>query len=338
MDHRVAPSRSKRSSRPRPALRLVSTHDPQGADENSPSGHKAVKLRFDAGASLDEVAACVISACCDHFAANAPALRLKGDPEAVHQLRVALRRLRAFLSLFTRAAPSAELAKIATDAKSIANTLGPARDWHILQQSLAGAARELSLEESGFAEFLAAIDARRLRAQESARATIVAPATRKFLRELQSCVTRRGWRAETPDLEQPKSGREFAVAQLTRLHRRAIKRSRGLAGASPQRRHEARIALKKLRYAAEFFESFFDAKPARAYVRTLSAVQEQLGEDNDRATAARLLQEIAAADAGGKMAQTFALLSEKHDQSRSSHDAAVKISERRLGKLKPFWG
>jgi len=53
---------------------------------------------------------------------------------------------------------------------------------------------------------------------------------------------------------------------------------------SPERRHEARIALKKARYGAEFFESLFSGKDARAYLRDLAMIQDQLGDENDRAT------------------------------------------------------
>ena len=64
-----------------------------------------------------------------------------------------------------------------------------------------------------------------------------------------------------------------------------------------ERRHAARIALTKTRYAAEFFESLFGRSEARTYLRRLAAIQEALGEDNDRRAAERLLGEVTMNDA-----------------------------------------
>ena len=77
-----------------------------------------------------------------------------------------------------------------------------------------------------------------------------------------------------------------------------------------------RIAAKKLRYAAEFFVPLFPRKRARAYVKSLAALQDVLGRANDAATAARLVAELggdarepaAAALAGWVGAQGAAVL------------------------------
>jgi CHAD domain-containing protein len=57
--------------------------------------------------------------------------------------------------------------------------------------------------------------------------------------------------------------------------------------------HRTRIAAKRARYALEFFHSLYRAKGTHSYLKTLAAVQEELGRHNDLAVAGRLLQELA---------------------------------------------
>ena len=278
------------------ALRLVASDgEIVGAGSKAAVPVKATRLALSADDSFDDAVGRILGDCLDHFTANIPALRQAGDAEAVHQLRVALRRLRAFLGLLKRVFPAnPELASAGTRARIIASALGEARDWHVLCAGLEGGPREFLREEPGFFALLDAVELRRLRALEAARAMIVAPTTQQFVRELRGLISRRAWREGSRGLEGKGSARAFAVKALNRLHKRAVNCCEGVAALEPEQRHKARIALKKTRYAAEFFESLFCRKAARVYLRGLATIQDQLGEDNDRRTAARLLSEITA--------------------------------------------
>ena len=288
--------------------------------------------------SFDGAIGRILGDCLDHFAVNIPALRQTGDAEAVHQLRVALRRLRAFLGLLKRVVPAnLELASAATRARIIASALGEARDWHVLRDGLERGPREFLREEPGFFALLDAVELRRLRALEAARAMIVSPTTQQFVRELRGLISRRAWREGSMGLEGKGSARAFAVKALNRLHRRAVKCCEGVAALEPEQRHKARIALKKARYAAEFFESLFCQKTARVYLRGLATIQDQLGEDNDRRTAARLLSEITAEDASKETLRAICFLRGWRAQAQQRGLIAMKESERRLRRLKPFW-
>ncbi len=299
---------------------------------------KSKRLALSADESFDGAIGRILGDCLDHFAVNIPALRQTGDAEAVHQLRVALRRLRAFLGLLKRVVPAnPELASAATRARIIARALGEARDWHVLRDGLERGPREFLREEPGFVALLDAVELRRLRALEAARAMIVAPTTQQFVRELRGLISRRAWREGSRGLEGKGSARVFAAKALNRLHKRAVKRCEGVAALEPEQRHKARIALKKARYAADFFESLFCQKAARTYLRGLATIQDQLGEDNDRRTAARLLSEIAAEDASEETLRAIYFLRGWRAQAQQRGLIAMKESERRLRRLKPFW-
>jgi len=59
-----------------------------------------------------------------------------------------------------------------------------------------------------------------------------------------------------------------------------------------ERRHELRIAFKKLRYALEFFAPILQRKRLTAYQASLSSIQDLLGTLNDQVTASRLIKEV----------------------------------------------
>jgi CHAD domain-containing protein len=321
------------------ALRLVvSDGEIVGQGRKSVVSVKSERLALSPDESFDGAVERILGDCLDHFAANIPALRQSGDAEAVHQLRVALRRLRAFLGLLKRVVPAnPELASAATRARIIARALGEARDWHVLRDGLERGPREFLREEPGFFALLDAVELRRLRALEAARAVIVAPTTQQFVRELRGLISRRAWREGSRGLEEKGSARVFAAKAMNRLHRRAVKRCEGVAALEPEQRHRARIALKKARYAAEFFESLFSQKAARAYLRGLATIQDQLGEDNDRRTAARFLSEITAEDASQQTLRAICFLRGWRAQAQQRGLIAMEESERRLRRLKPFW-
>lgn len=85
------------------------------------------------------------------------------------------------------------------------------------------------------------------------------------------------------------SALKFARRTLQARHCKLMKRGRRLANLDTQRRHRARIAAKKLRYATEFFASLYSRQRLRLYRAVLSILQDDLGWRNDVAVADGLL-------------------------------------------------
>ena len=71
--------------------------------------------------------------CIDSIAFHAPFVRRRGEIEDVHRMRVAVRRLRAVLSVFRRALGGSELA-FEEDLRWLQDKLGAVRDWDVLRQ------------------------------------------------------------------------------------------------------------------------------------------------------------------------------------------------------------
>ncbi len=86
----------------------------------------------------------------------------------------------------------------------------------------------------------------------------------------------------------------FADRVLTRLHRNALKKGAHFRNLPPKSRHQLRIALKKLRYAAEFFQRLHgEIGTAKPYLECLARLQGTLGHDNDASMTLPLLTTLA---------------------------------------------
>lgn len=264
---------------------------------------KADKLHLDADTTVEGAVARIVRACVAHLAAN-EAVTLKGeDPEGVHQMRVALRRLRSAIALFRPFVPAAQYLWLVGEIKWLAGSLGPARDWDVFAEELLAPVRDAFHRADGHGHAVvedidalaAAAEARRLRAYETVRAAVGSDRYTAFLLGLGAWVEKRGWRdqpvsEESVRLFGPVTG--LADHLLNKRHKKAKRAGHGFAHLPVAQRHQLRIALKKLRYAAEFFRSLYDDKPVRRYLNELAAFQDALGHLNDVATATRLLHEL----------------------------------------------
>lgn len=324
-----APARSR--------LRLAAS-DGTVLPQRSASWTEAKSAPLAADASLDDAIAAILSDCLDHCAAHATTLRKDYDSGAVHQLRVALRRLRAFLSLIKDVAPCAERVRLAEQAKEVAGAVGSARDLDVFCEALRRDADAIFGKEPSFYALLDAAELRRFKAQEAARAAVAAPSTLQFESDLRSFILGRPWRKQAQALREPGSAKGFAATALRRSRRRAQKRCQDLASASAEERHQARIAVKKARYAAELLAGMFCADEARAYSRGLAKIQDRLGQVNDEATAKRLLGEIVKDNPALAGAPAVVLLRERQERASRRGAATARHCLRRLRRLKPFWG
>ncbi|HTQ70228.1 MAG TPA: CHAD domain-containing protein [Acidocella sp.] len=238
---------------------------------------------------LDEAVQHVISACLDQFRANWAVFYEGDEVGAVHQMRVALRRLRSALGLFNRALPTPEFRTLREEAKRIAGTMGEARNWDVFIAMLHDGPAAAFPNEVGFVALEAQCTAHRQAGYKLVRELLEDPATTRFLLMAEGFIAKRGWRGGLPTEALPRlaqPARSFGAECLERLHRKVRKRGRHLGGLPAHDRHMVRIELKKLRYAAEFFGNLFAPRGrVRHFNRAAAALQEELGKLNDMATA-----------------------------------------------------
>ncbi len=307
------------------------------AANDHPVPVRAAALKFPADLTLDDAVEVVISSALCQFVANWPALTETHHPESIHQMRVALRGLRTALAFFNRVLPCAEFRVFRAEAKRIASTLGPARNWDAFRELVEDGPCTLLARGESFEALLTTVKERRSAAYMIAQDLIDDPSTSRFVLNLQAFLARRAWRnalsgAELLRLTEPAV--LFAGETLERLHRRALKRVRGLLQKPPEERHEVRIALKNIRYTAEFFSSIFGG--ARPYIRAVAKLQDGLGAFNDAASATHHLLDVEAA-AGPQAAKAAGIVLGWCGRDAVLADDNLRQARKSFRRTRPFW-
>ncbi|RQS55646.1 CYTH and CHAD domain-containing protein [Burkholderia sp. Bp8986] len=242
--------------------------------------------------SIEDAFCRIVRNCLDQIRANERGVESGHDPSSVHQMRVGLRRLRSALDLFAKVIPA--YPGLDDELRWIAGELGAARDWEVL----AGATLDHAGTNGNPDEIRSVRNAcKRIAAINRQRAASAVGSVRytRLALQLASWVNRKGWRDGMPDerrdaIMQPAS--PFAHEVLRRRHRKLIKRGKRLADLDDHRRHRARIAAKKVRYATEFFASLCRKQAVRSYVDALSELQDDLGWRNDAVVAEQFLKAL----------------------------------------------
>ncbi|MEO8484794.1 MAG: CYTH and CHAD domain-containing protein [Betaproteobacteria bacterium] len=245
--------------------------------------------------------AAIVEECVRQVAANAPGFRARhlADPEWVHQMRIAVRRLRSCLALADGIAAASALAHLRAETRWALDALGPARDLDVfVVETLPAVLDDLDRADGESAKpvhDLARGAARRRRSASGAAVACVA-STRFTRLALAASALAASLRAGgIADAGEPRGGdaRRFAMRVVERRARRLDKAGAGLEHADVEARHAVRIAAKKLRYATEFFATLFPRRRTRDYRRALAKLQDALGGFNDAAVAARVAAVLA---------------------------------------------
>ena len=236
-----------------------------------------------------------------HLAAQADTLlgwdgpACRDEPDGVHKMRVATRRLRSALGTFRRLVDRDVTDPLRVELKWIATVLGDSRDAEVLRERLLA---EISAEPDdlvmGPIAALIEVELRSDHRKAHDRLVEALNSDRYFrlLDRLDALVA-------DPPFTPPADGRADRV--VTKLVRRSYRRVERLvkAGApeSPTGRdhwyHEIRKAAKRLRYAGEAVEPAFGA-PAATLAKNAEHLQEVLGEHQDSVVARQALRDLGA--------------------------------------------
>lgn len=215
------------------------------------------------------------------------------DIEGIHQVRVALRRLRSALTVFRFAIPRTTTEGWAKQMRQFASALGPARDLDVfIAEGLLPLTDTLPLP--GAKRLTALAERQRALAYDEVRALLVSREFRIFKKEFRAWLAAQGWRtADATDRERArldsKIGR-FARRTLDKRVRKVVKTGRAVDPDSAQDMHRLRIQCKKLRYAAEFFLPLFTG--TSDFIAHMKKLQDLLGMMHDVAVMPALLDKL----------------------------------------------
>jgi len=310
------------------ALRSTHASEPLRADDVDLASKCAAGVAF----------ASIMKSCLAQIEGNAHGVLASDDPEWIHQMRIGVRRMRACLSLARRTIATERIEPLRVELRWLAQSLGPARDIDVFATSTLPAFRDAVARGSGaaLAPALAKLGARtamrRKEAREIARAAVASPRFVRLVLSVASLAASPDLASDTRDEHLSRPARDVARPLLKRRHQALVALGTDLAHAAPEARHAARLAAKKLRYAAEFFASMYPRKRTRAYRKALAVLQEELGAWNDAAVAARVAAQVTGPQSPA--AAAFEGWAAAHGASRAD---ALAEAWARFAKARPFW-
>lgn len=294
---------------------------------------KACQVRLDASMPVSGVAAVVSGSCLRQVAANVERVAHGRDPEALHQLRVGLRRTRTALQLFRAPNVPLHTQQLMAEMDTLNPVLGAARDADVVVGLIEGVCGD---DAEGQA-LVAAEKRVRTRRRRQARVRIAGRAFQSLLLDLLEWMIR--MRSDTerstavPALRRPAS--HFVRRALHKLSQRARYSGEGCDWMLPSARHVVRVRLKRLRYACAFLATHPAASSHCKGARHLESLQDILGELNDIAIALRRLHALSGGRNGAIANRVAHRLSERESELQPRLAASWKAWLRHRSVARP---
>jgi len=232
--------------------------------------------------------------CLEHIQGNHKGSLHSDDPEFIHQMRVASRRLRAAMRLFAPRLPAAFSEALLPPLHTLSAYLGQARDLDVLLTEITAPVAQALPHEPRLAALAGAVTERQYCARRDA---IHYLESTDYGGLLLLAIT---WLHLPPFTDNSTADKEslgtFATARLKRLYRQLHALARVANTQAPVSLHRLRIGIKRLRYALEFFAPLATRRDQVRLLRQLGKLQDALGQINDLANAGLLLMQCAGND------------------------------------------
>jgi CHAD domain-containing protein len=252
--------------------------------------------------------------------AHDPGTRLGADPEELHDLRVATRRLRAFLRAGRPLLDPEWAEPLRAELGWLGGTLGPVRDLDVLIEYLEG---ELVLLEPDERRLLGRLVALLEAEREEARAALRdALSSERYLALLD--------RLEEMPVPVPSEATlsDIATDEFKKL-RKAVRSLE--PEPSDEELHATRIKGKRARYAAELAEPSAGKRAAR-FIARAKEFQDLVGDHQDAVVAEARIRALLESIGGAKTALVAGRLIERQRARRREARAAFKRVWKRLNE------
>lgn len=294
------------------------------------------RSRPDAAASAGDVVLAYLRAQAEQLRKYDPLVR-RDVPDAVHQMRVAARRMRSALQAFGRVIDRDRTRELTAELKWMSGELGGARDTEVMAERCAAMLDELP-DELILGPIAAALTRSFQRRQADARQVALTALNSDRYLALHDTID--ALLAEPPFTRAAaRRGRKELPKSAARAYRRVASRMRHAlrqpAGAHRDiALHEARKAAKRLRYTTEAIKPAV-GKPAKRLQRRLKKVQQLLGEHQDTVVSRPVLREFAGqAHLDGGNGFTYGLMHASESDRAARAEQGLPATWRRMRKRK----
>jgi inorganic triphosphatase YgiF len=281
-----------------------------------------------------EALAVIVRSAAEQIVANRRAVLETEAPDAAHQLRIGLRRLRSALRAFRPLCEDiAAVDDLEQHARALSRTVGELRDADVLIEEIYAPVAGTLASDPGVPQLRRALEAHRERARQAARAAL----TGEPWSVLQLYLALWPRTIETAEGLGGPAGK-FARTTLKRCWKRVADRGARIDDLTTEERHEMRKALKTLRYTAEFFGTLYPEPRASRFVQEIRSLQEVFGYLTDVVAAERLTAICREGCGDSPEAQRAAgyVLGWHNAQAANAWPDAHR-GWRRLSRLPKFW-
>lgn len=258
------------------------------------------------------------------------------DIEGVHQMRVALRRLRSMFAVFRHVMNEASCTAIKQELRWITGVLGAARDLDVfITQTLPPMLNQFKTHP-GLQQLRDKAVESQCQTYVDARTAISSQRYHRFLLSLGAWLENERWR-DTSTAHENSNALEIAQATLARRYKQLRRHGRRLMHMHPEERHTTRIAAKKLRYAAEFFYSLYPEKMTRPFTQALAQLQDILGVLNDIAVTENLIRQLIGKHPVRALDESLHIFSGWNACEAMHRLEVMESTWRSFKKTRPFW-
>jgi CHAD domain-containing protein len=218
----------------------------------------------------------------------------KGDSTGLHQMRIALTRLRTVIWFFSPMVADSQRTRIRDQLKWLNAHLGAARDLDVATGRLQTIDKKQPQDEP----YYRAWNDKRANSHRLLARALRSARYRHLIKDTSSWIENGPWsikKGKQAAQERATPIAEYAAEELTRRLGKLLKKSRKLLEMDAEKRHRLRLLNKKLTYSIGAFEDLFAGKrfsKLQAGLKHLRKAQRSLGQLNDdergRALAATL--------------------------------------------------
>ena len=300
-----------------------------------PSARKAAHLDLQNGISAAEAFRCMIGTGLAHLVDNVPPALL-GDVEGVHQMRIAVRRLRSALKLFETELASDPGTHFDDELRQLGHVLGDGRDWDVFTEQTIPAAVSSQSSDQDLKALGEAASRMREDCHSRIKDALQSPRFTSLVLGLAAWTEDGSLRPEQLGQRLHKKVEKLAPDLLDRMARRAHKRGVHITHRSGEELHALRKALKKLRYDADYLSGLYRRKPTKRYRDRCHELQTLLGEINDACMTPRLAEAVAA-NARAELDPAVARLAEWSDAQRTVAMRRLKAAWEDFRSARPPW-
>ncbi len=229
-----------------------------------------------------------------------------------------------------------ETAAVKAGLRELAAALGEARDLDVFIRKTIAPARARDPDGAALGTLAHAYAERREAAYDAALEMVASGRLVRIVLDTLAWIEAGPWLRKDGNVKREAPVEGFAAEELRRRAKRIRKRGRHLAELAPDERHRVRIAVKKLRYAAEFFAPLYEgkgrAKRTKRFRDALGELQDRLGDLNDIAAATTMAE-----TAGDGAAPAARLLAAEQEAYFDEHLAAAAKAYKAFAESEKFW-